>query len=273
MNPYDFIHCLAGAIFLGGFRGSLSVAIFSAFFDASGNKRETALTVVGYVSSISKWDRFGKEWEAILKAEAVSAMHMTHFVSSKGEFSSWRGQTERRRKFISDLSDCIRRNTKAGFGSSVVMEDYEQVDRQFMLNEHVGQPFVLCTRSCLGGLSTWAKKKEIERDQIMVLIEKGDEDSGALIDAARADGYKIMDAPKAYTVAFQAADVAAWKFRTAIHNVGYRQLKGEEDIQNILRSMEPLKATVQKNGAFDKDALLHLCEKAKIPRRHAIMSA
>src|SRR5271165_1220952 len=133
--PYSFLRHLGKAVFFGDFNDSLSMAMFSAYFDTSGTKRSAVLTSVGFVSRVKKWDRFSDEWLAILKAYGVSAMHMTDFASSIGEFAEWRGQSERRRKFIAELSACIRRNTNKGFAASVIIADYEAVDKDFMLGE------------------------------------------------------------------------------------------------------------------------------------------
>ena len=73
---------------------------FSAYFDASGTKRSPILTVAGFVGRASKWERFNREWNEILVREGVGFMHMTEFVSSRSEFSSWKGQTDRRRECV-----------------------------------------------------------------------------------------------------------------------------------------------------------------------------
>jgi hypothetical protein len=155
--------------------------MFSAYFDASGTKRARVLTVAGFVSRVSKWDRFNDEWPAILSAEHGAFMHMTDFASSKGEFASWKGQSHRRRKFITDLSNCIKRNTNKGFSSSVILSDYRDVNAEFMLAERVGQPFTLCMRACLGGLKLWASKKGAETEKMLVVIERGDDDQDELV--------------------------------------------------------------------------------------------
>jgi hypothetical protein len=89
------------------------------------------------VSRVGKWDRFDSEWSAILAREGVKSMHMTDFASSKKQFKSWRGQSERRRKFISDLTDCIKRNTNKGFATSVYVSDYNEVDAEYTLKKAV----------------------------------------------------------------------------------------------------------------------------------------
>ncbi len=273
MTTYSLFRHLGKAIFFGAYKDSANVTVFTAYFDASGNKRKTVLTVVGFVSRVKKWDRFNDEWSTILKSEGVSSMHMTDFASSQGEFASWKGQSERRREFITELARCIRRNTNKGFGSSVVLEDYKAVDAKFELRERVGSPYTLCMRAALGGLKKWAQKKNENTENMLIFVEQGDDDQSELIHDARHDGLKVIPLFKEDAVAFQAGDVAAWKFRTAIHNAAYEPLETIEEAHKILRSLEPVKGLVQKNGVFNKAALEWVCGQDNIPRRGATISA
>jgi hypothetical protein len=243
------------------------MAVFSAYFDASGVKQMRVLTVAGFVTTVRKWDRFDGEWSALLAGEALSAMHMTDFASSQGEFASWKGQTERRREFMDRLCACIKRNTNKGFASSLVLSDYGVLNAEFRLMETVGQPFTLCMRSCLGGLKLWAKRKKVTTDRLLVYIEHGDQDQGELIKRARDDGFKIIPLFKADAQAFQAGDLAAWKSRVAIEDVTYGPLESEADFKKIVRSLDPIKHIVQNNGAYDAEALRKLCLGGQVPRR------
>jgi hypothetical protein len=54
--------------------------------------------VSGFVSTVKKWVRFEIAWNAILSNDGVSAFHMTDYVSSKGEFASWKGDSARRKQ-------------------------------------------------------------------------------------------------------------------------------------------------------------------------------
>lgn len=267
--PYSFLRHLGKAVFFGEFKESRSMVMFSAYFDTSGTKRSAVLTSVGFVSRVKKWDRFTDEWTAILSKYGVKLMRMSDFASSQGEFAEWRGQTDRRRLFISELSNCIRRNTNKGFAASVIIADYEALDKEFMLHEHAGPPFVLAMRSCFGGLFKWARNKGVRPDQTLILVEKGDDDYGQLENAARADGYKVVPLLKTDTVAFQAGDLAAWKISTTLKNAAYGTLRNVEDARRIMESMNPIRTLVQRNGAYSKEAILHLIGLAKIPRRSA----
>ena len=240
-RPYSFLRHLGRAVFFGAYRDSLPMAIFSAYFDASGTKRARILTVAGFVSRVNKWDRFNDEWSALLLAQHVPFMHMTDFVSNQGAFVSWKGQStaqsDRRRKFVADLSNCIKRNTNKGFSSSVILSDYREVNAEFNLAECVGQPFTLCMRACLGGLKLWANKKDIRTEDVLVAIEHGDDDQGELKRQGHRDGFTIVSAAKQNVIAFQAGDVAAWKSRTVLQNAVYAPVKSEEDATNIMRSL------------------------------------
>jgi hypothetical protein len=266
-RPYSFLRHLGRAIFFGDFRDSFYMAMFTAYFDASGNKRMPVLTVAGFVSRVAKWDRFNDEWSAILSGEQVSSMHMTDFVSSKRQFASWRGQSDRRRKFISDLTDCIKRNTNKGFAASLFIDDYNEVNAEFKVSEHFGQPFTLCSRTCLGALKVWADKKKVKPEHLLVFIEQGDDDQGEFQRFAREDGFKVIPLEKKDAQAFQAGDVAGWKSRTVLHNAAFAPVADREEAEKIVRSLDPIRPIIQANQGFDKANLLRLCNKAGIPRR------
>jgi len=267
MRNYSLLRHIGKAVLFGEFQESSPVVMFTAYFDASGTKLAPILTVVGFVSRAKKWDKFNDEWTAILAREQVQSFHMTDFVSSKKEFSGWKGQTERRKKFIADLAECIRRHTNKGFGSSTLISDYNEVNVDFMLQEYAGTPFVMSTRACLGGLTRWCQKKNVLTENTLVIIEKGDDDQGDLIERARLDGFKVIPMLKSDVVAFQAGDLAAWKFRTAINGMCYGPIAEMSDTHKIIRSLEPVRGLVQNNGVCEKESLLKLCKKAGIPRR------
>lgn len=269
-RPYSFLWHLGRAVFFQAFRPSFFMAVFTTYFDASGNKRTSVLTVAGFVSRVSKWDRFNSEWSAILSREHVTSMHMTDFASTEKQFKSWRGQSERRRKFISDLTDCIRRNTNKGFAASVYISDYNEVDKEYMVREALGQPFTLCAPTCLGALKSWAERKHMKPEQVLVLIERGDDDQAEFIKVARIDGFKVVCLNKEDAQAFQAGDIAGWKSRIVLQNVVFAPVVTREDAEKIVRSLDPIRKILRVNQGFDKSGLLRICAKGGIPRRGAL---
>jgi hypothetical protein len=226
-----------------------------------------AMTFAGFVSRASKWDRFNREWSQILADEGVSSLHMTDFASSQGEYKSWKGNTDRRRRFIARLVSCIKRNTNKGFSSGIFIDDYNAINAEFMLAESMGQPYTLCGYSCLGALEKWAINKRTRKAAMLVAIEEGDEDQGELIQVAGSDGFRVIALSKAEVPAFQAADLIGWKSRTVLQDSLKMQLGTREEADGVLRSLEPLEGVVQRNAGFDARSLYRFCEAKNIPKR------
>jgi hypothetical protein len=241
--------------------------MFTAYFDASGTKRTKVLTVAGFVSSVPKWNRFEKQWAEILAAYGITFFHMTEFASSTGEFKSWKGETAKRKEFIELLVDCIRRHTKKGFASSIVLADYNEINAKFLLSERAGQPFTMCGIACLWSVRDWAEKHKLDAKQLLYMIEDGDEDQGELMARVKKDGYKIIPLAKSDANAFQAGDLVGWKARTAIHNAFSKGSISQQEGENILRSLKPIEPVVQGNHGYTREILLQICADFRIPRR------
>jgi hypothetical protein len=180
------------------------VAAFTVYFDASGKDGQSVVTVAGFVSGVKKWERFDKEWAAILLRSNVSAMRPADFASSKGEFKNWKGpaHSERRRAFVADLAECIRRHAKRGFAVSVNIAEYEDIDKEYELSQAFGKPYVICAVACLGSLNNWMERNKFGRSETLVVIEDGDEGKGDFIDRARYYGYKVIALPKSDAQSF-----------------------------------------------------------------------
>jgi hypothetical protein len=271
---YSLLRHIGRAVFFSRFSADLPVAMFTAYFDASGTKRTQVLTVAGFVSHVKRWERFDQKWSAILRRNNVGSFHMTDFASSEGEFKSWRGKSELRRTFIADLVECVRQETKRGFAASVIVSEYEEVNRDYELSERAGTPYVMCATACLGGLNRWVGKRDLSRSHALVVVEDGDEDQGEFVNRARFYGYKAIRSPKSEVQAFQAGDLVAWKCRTMISNaLENAPIAAIGDEEKVVRSLDPIRGIVHDNGAHDKNFLLAFCAAAKIPRRRDRITA
>ena len=227
-----------------------------------------ALAFAGFVSRTKKWEKFETDWDTILKLEKVSSFHMTDFVSNKGEFKAWKGDSDRRKKFVDDLVKCIKRYTHKGFASGIFIDDYNYVNRDFMLAEQLGQPYTLSGYSCVGALGVWALNNNIRKSDILIIVEDGDQDQGEFLRRVREDGFKAIPMPKSYSSAFQAADLIGWKYRTVLQEVLSKDPKTEEEGDLIMRSLEPLKKSVQSEKAWNLESLCELCVKKNFQKRN-----
>jgi hypothetical protein len=92
--------------------------MFTAYFDASGKRQQSVLTVSGFVSDVRKWSKFDAEWDAILMAEGLNCFHMTDFVARKKPYGRWgSGYSEPRDKFFRRLIETSVRHTNKSFAN------------------------------------------------------------------------------------------------------------------------------------------------------------
>ena len=274
-QQYSLIKHLARAVFLSRYSKSCAFAMFteySSYFDGSGDKESQPVQVVaGFVSTVKKWARFETDWNALLKANRVSALHMTDYVSSQGEFADWKGDTARRRQFQEALTACMKRNVNKLFASGLMIEDYDAINRAYCLNEFVGSPFAVCGHQSLVKLYRWADRKKLNSKHILAFFENGDKDKGDFQKWAKALslewGYSEPGfLPKENAVQFQAADYAAWKYRIALQNARKPDLS-IENAARLLESLGTLTSIPRNCTGLDFDSLKQYCEKRGVPRR------
>ncbi len=249
---------------------------YSSYFDGSGNKEMPVQVVSGFVSTANKWARFESEWNAILKDNGVSALHMTDYVAYRGEFANWR-DSARRKQFQDALTACMRRHVNKLFSSGLVIEHYNAVNRIYRLDEFVGSPFAVCGHQSLVKLYRWADRKEVNPKHLLAFFENGDKDKGDFQKWAKGlaaeCGYsepRFLAKEKA--VQFQAADYAAWKYRTVLQNA-FKPGFPVENVGRLLESLGTLKAIPRSCTGFHFASLQSFCEKRGVPRRTGIQFA
>src|SRR5260370_30688958 len=126
------------------------MVMFTAYFDAAGKAhRPGVISIAGFVSDAKKWTQFEIEWGKILARESIALFHMTDFVSSQGEFTEWKGQPDRRKKFIAGLLACAKRYTNKAFGGAIVLRDYKRGNQLDQLREYAWSPYPLCGHYCV----------------------------------------------------------------------------------------------------------------------------
>jgi hypothetical protein len=245
------------------------MVMFTAYFDASGDKRSRVLTVAGFVARVKKWERFEDRWASILTPYGLDNFHMTDFVTGVGKYAQFKGAEHKwkRVEFFSSLVDCIKQSTQKGFAVSVQMGDYVVIDKEYKLSESVGKPYVLCGTVALQRLKDWAEKKKIDYRSVLCVFEDGDEHRGELIENARHDGFNAVLQSKKLIRAFDACDLAAWKAKSAIDDTLNRKLYKTQGGEKIKRSLEQLGTIVQDNGMYSSKSLFNICTMNGVARR------
>lgn len=240
------------------------MAYYSAFFDASAN--EAMVTVAGIVAPIRSLMRFQREWQAVLDEQQIRVFHMTDFASSKREFLSWLGQRDRRVKFISELTEVIRATVSRAVAVSVDLFAWKQVDEIYKFKENYGSPYALAGVGAVGEVERWAKRKNFA-DPIEYIFEAGDRGRGHLIGQLTKQDIEPLFKAKDKAVPCQAADLIAWKHRTAASKASLLSVEDEAAWKDIQKSLKTIHVIESRAGVYNMTAFNKMCSELNIPKR------
>src|SRR5260370_3439454 len=161
----------SGRRWSGSWRGSKR-NVLTVYFDESGSPDDTkAVVVAGFLASERQWIEFERNWTDALSHFGVSRVHMREFAHSLGEFKQWKGDENKRRKFLSRLISIIRTRASHSFADAVLMEDYRKVDQAYHLNE-IFKPYTIAARTCVTKACNCAKPEGVEESQIASIFEE-----------------------------------------------------------------------------------------------------
>jgi hypothetical protein len=245
------------------------VALFTAYFDASGSPDATAITMAGYVADVNKWAKFEKRWQEIVDRENIKYFHMTDFASCRREFDGWKEKQAIRKQFLADLQDCAKKFTNKRFSASVVIADYNRANQEYCLQEVFGRPYSLCGISCVEHVRKWANNRR-RVSELMFAFEDGDKDQGDFRNICRerfAPPINAVFLQKAGHVPFQAADLAAWKTRHPIREAVADKDYTLADIERLFASTKKYLQAPHSGGVFDYNSFMKLCVGYKIRLR------
>ena len=274
-EPYSAIRHLAMALLMGRWRSGL-MGMFTAYFDGSGSPTDTkSLAVAGFVAPVEQWIEFERNWGDCLKAFGVSSLHMKNYAHSRGDFTEWKGDTERRRHFLERLINIIKTRVHHSFACAVHIEDYHAVDTKYCLHEFAA-PFGMAGTTCIKKTLRW-KERYASKDELLFVFEDGDADKGNLMHLAK-EFLRVTPVflPKEKSVAFQAADLLAYehfKLNTELCKSEDGKVF-EDEVRRPLMALSTI-----PGGAHDGDwglrgieSLEYFCVEAEIPLRKTDIS-
>jgi hypothetical protein len=155
------------------------MAVMACYTDVGGSLSEIVLSPATLVSSPEKWQQFDRRWNDCLCAFEVSALHMKDFAHSRGEFSSWKFDEPRRRRFLNSLMWIIEETVEYSAAVSIYVGDYKRVDEKYRLSEWV-RPYTLGCMSCAARIIPWAEEQQHNKNNLIWIFEKGDQDQNDL---------------------------------------------------------------------------------------------
>jgi hypothetical protein len=214
------------------------MSVFQAFFDAGGDPNDArirVLSMAGWVAPENRWRQLERAWIQVCKREGVNGLHMREFAHSTGEYAHWKGDEQRRARFLGDLAKVIHTYTNRDFSQTFFLDGYRAVDAQFEFHERVGHPYALCALRCISQVRDWMNKHP--HDDIMFVFEKGDAHQAELIDLLKRDEVDLWIDPlfmeKRWTTAageiktvpaLECADFSAYEHHKTITDL---RLKGK----------------------------------------------
>jgi len=123
-----------------------------AYCDGSRLDRDGApalLTLAGHATDESVWERFGREWQAVLHETGLRSFHMKDAMANRGEFSDPAWSDTRLRKLLTDLTKVIQSAGLAGYSCTVNLADYERAKRE---HPRIRPAEAICVNGCMGAL-------------------------------------------------------------------------------------------------------------------------
>jgi len=219
--------------------------VVTGYFDDSGTSpTNSVVAVAGYIGSVSQWQKFNTEWNALLSDFNVPMMHRTDLESFVGDFVGW--NPEKRNRFVNKAQEIIKRRTYVAIGNSVIRADFEEVFPDILKNFY-GGAYGYCAMLCIARARRWCEKVK-QAGPIDWVFEAGTAGSTQVDIMMKAicsnesmrrdfriNGWSFRDKT---TIPLQAADVIAYEIFKHVSNqiLQQPQRKTRVSFERLVRS-------------------------------------
>jgi hypothetical protein len=255
--------------------------MYTLYYDESGSPDDTiAVVVAGFVASDEQWKEFERNWNDTLKQFGVSLFHMREFAHSRGEFARWKdhlkveSQKQERQYFLGQLVGHILLRARRSFAHSVLMRDYREVNKEYLLSDGGITPYALCGRTCVARSSIWAQKYGIPESALQHVFEDGSIGKGDLRERILRDkGIAPVFKKKSECVPLQAADLLAYEHLLGDRDIFQKRIDNFEQLRFPLRKLQSLLYEPLDWGTYQRKELEDFCKNAGIPRRSTLKTA
>jgi hypothetical protein len=205
-------------------RGSQIMALFTAYFDASGNSVDQPFVIVsGYVANWIQWKLLESQWKLIhAEFEVNTPFHMSDFVSAhsnpkyatqrnaRSDYVTIASTPGRGSEFLKKLTIAQMGMANCGVSCIIDMGVYSEVSSVLRLQEVI-PPYALGARMCIARVRKWEEEFDVQ-EPVECIFEEGDFGQGKFTDLMVSEG---NDSPiykkKKDFAGLQAADHYAWE--------------------------------------------------------------
>jgi len=269
------LYRLAAALFVGSShpRDRL-MALFTAFFDASGDAQKHPVVIVaGFIANLQQWGMFDHLWKrAHSEAGAELPFHAADFVSAcnnpkyadqrnaRADYVRLASNPKEADLFIRHLATSIVTCVHCGISSVVPLELYQQINSVLDIRAVV-PPYALAARMAIEKLHQWENQFMIG-EPAEYIFESGDFEQGKFTQLMIDEGQQVpIYKPKKEFCGLQASDFYAWEQFNAFTKHGREDYAPRESGSRLIWGVPKLTVTTTL------DKLIYLCEKKGIKPR------
>jgi hypothetical protein len=134
-SGYSPVRHLASAIFPFSYKHKYMLML-TAFMDETGHPDDPNSKFVGMAGLLApsnNWERFEKQWKALLKRYDLPFFHMKDYAHSRKAFEGWKGNETKRRELLAELMQTIRDAHALPFGCTIPMDSYRSYPKHLQI--------------------------------------------------------------------------------------------------------------------------------------------
>ena len=216
------------------------MATLTAYFDDSGQHGQTKVQALcGFVSTVDQWLLFERDWRHVLQMPQfdLEDLHMKKMNSGKGRYARFQNNLPLQAELFDRLQRVIKSRIIETFAGAVFLDDYDRLNREFMVTEYQGPPVVMAAQLAIVKLMKW-KESQRASDSIQIVVDQGIDHWGLLDDSIYGTyGFRLQPAPVAATPPLQACDHAAWEVHRALTSLATGKARYWSDQRGSLRAL------------------------------------
>ena len=223
------------------------IVTYKVFYDASGSETDASgvLALCCYAAPAAKWLRFDDDWKAMLDEERIPALHMKTLIDDLKKAHPDDDPHVRAEALFSRAIRVMKnRHLNKMLSISVDLAAYQEVNREYMLNELYGKGYSFVAAVCMREAQEWVIAKH-RTDPILHVFECGDNGQEEFRDAlplwpeySHAFLPKYDERTGLRVRPFEALDYLGWEIRRALvdHAVGKRARPRMHEIHRLLKT-------------------------------------
>jgi hypothetical protein len=248
------------------------MAMLTGYFDAAGdNSGQHAVTVGGYIAPVRSWSRFRRDWRRELGPHGISEFHMTDFIAGEKEFAQWKDRPVEQMALLRKLARVIRAHAHYSPATTVLLDDWRVVNKDYMLKEYSVTPYAIAAYSTIVKAIKWVGLERRADTFLEFVFEDGD--------TGRGDFLRFMDWTReatrnkidpAYPVfkpkslePIQAADFVCWEQRYVATKKALGNYTALRDSLAVLLKVD------HSWGLIHRTKLIEYCDWLAVPKRTA----